>query len=333
MQNIEIDLKPSDKFKIIQETVELKKIRFTVEELCDIASVSRSGYYSWIKASDKRIAREEDDRKAFELILEAFNYRGIKKGARPIYMRLLRHDPPVIINIKRIRRIMKKYGLFCNIRNANPYKRMIKAIKMNRMFENILNREFKNHGERTILLTDITYIRLNDGFVYLSVVLDAYTKEVLAHVLSPNLHLDFVLETVNMLIKNHGKELHTDALMHSDQGIHYRAIKFVSLLKDSNLRQSMSRRGNCWDNSPQESFFGHMKDDIKDKIKICKTFEEMKLIINDYIDYYNNERYQWDLAKLAPTEYYKYITTGEYPEALFKIFKNKEKPVLPELLI
>lgn len=254
MQNIEIDLKASDKYKIIKVTSEKKNIKFTIAELCDIASVSKSGYYNWLNNADKREIKEEQDRNDFELILEAYNYKGIKKGAKSIYMRLLRHNPPVVMNIKKIRRIMKKYGLFCKIRVANPYKRMIKAIKTNRMFDNTLNREFRNHGERTILLTDITYIKLNDGFVYLSVILDAYTKECLAHVLSPNLQLDFVLETINLLIKNHGKELHTDALLHSDQGIHYRAIKFVTLIKNLELRQSMSRKGNCWDNSPQESF-------------------------------------------------------------------------------
>ena len=75
----------------------------------------------------------------------------------------------------------------------------------------------------------------------------------------------------------------------------------------------MSRRGNCWDNAPQESFFGHMKDHIKQKLSECKTFSEVKLIIDDYIDYYNNRRYQWQLAKLSPNEYYKFVTTGVYP--------------------
>lgn len=291
MQNIEIDLKASDKFKIIKDTYAKRNIKFIIYELCEIASVSKSGYYNWLNNAEKRESRETQDKQDFEFILEAYNYKDVKKGAKSIYMRLLRHNPPVVMNIKKIRRLMKKYGLFCKIRVANPYKRMIKAIKSNRMFDNTLNREFRNHGEGTILLTDITYIRLNDGFAYLSAILDAYTKECLSYVLSPNLQLNFVLETVNQLMRNHGKELHTDALLHSDQGIHYRAIKFVTLVKDIDLRQSMSRKGNCWDNSPQESFFGHMKDDIKDKVKKCQTFEELKQVIDEYIDYYNNERY------------------------------------------
>lgn len=73
----------------------------------------------------------------------------------------------------------------------------------------------------------------------------------------------------------------------------------------------MSRRGNCWDNAPQESFFGHMKDEIE--IQQCITFEDLKVEIDDYMDYYNKERYQWDLAKLSPDEYYEFVLTGIYP--------------------
>lgn len=98
---------------------------------------------------------------------------------------------------------------------------------------------------------------------------------------------------------------------HSDQGCHYTSIQFRQLLKDKNLRQSMSRKGNCWDNAPQESFFGHMKDEID--ISACNTFSELKVVIDDYMDYYNKERYQWGLAKLSPDEYYTYCITGIYP--------------------
>ena len=100
-------------------------------------------------------------------------------------------------------------------------------------------------------------------------------------------------------------------LIHSDQGAHYTSVKFVQLVKDSQLRQSMSRRANCWDNAPQESFFGHMKDEID--LSGCTCFEQIHEAIRTWADYYNNERYQWDLARLAPAEYYRYLMTGEYP--------------------
>lgn len=298
--------------------VKAKNNVLTVSVLCDIAKVSRSGYYRWVNAEEKRKELEEKDRRDFEIILEAYKYRGYDKGARGIYMRLLHMSPPVIMNIKKIRRLMKKYNLFCPIRKPNPYRRMAKAIQTNNVADNILNREFKNHGPRMVLLTDITYIPYNNTRCYLSTILDAFTKEVLSYVLSESLEVDFVLETVNILIDKHGVSLTTKTLVHSDQGCHYTSYSFIQILKDKKLRQSMSRKGNCWDNAPQESFFGHMKDEID--LSGCKNFKEIKKIIDDWMDYYNNDRYQWDLAKLSPLEYYKYATTGEYP---IKIGKSK----------
>lgn len=302
---------PAAKYKIIKEFVSNPETLISISELCSIAGVSRSGYYKWLKSEAIRAEKDLNDKADFELVLNAYSYRGYAKGARSIHMRLLHHNPPVIMNIKKIRRLMKKYNLFCPIRKANPYRRMAKAMRSNVVADNILSREFKSHGPRKILLTDITYLPFNDGFCYLSTIIDAFTRQVLSYVLSESLEVDFVLETVNLLLQNHGSTLKTDALIHSDQGCHYTSYKFIKLLKDSNLRQSMSRRGNCWDNAPQESFFGHMKDEIN--IKNCQTFSELKAIIDDWIHYYNNERYVWCLAKLSPNEFYDFVTTGIYP--------------------
>lgn len=301
----------SYKFKIIYEMTQKENNLLTVSMLCEIAQVSRSGYYNWVNSEDMRIKKENKDKKDFKIILQAYQYRGYNKGARSIYMRLIHMNPPIVMNVKKIRRLMKKYNLFCPIRKANPYRRMAKALKTNNVADNILNREFKEHGPRMVLLTDITYIPYHNTKCYLSVILDAFTKEILSYVLSESLEVDFVLETVNQLIEKHGIILSTKTLVHSDQGCHYTSYSFIQILKDKKLRQSMSRRGNCWDNAPQESFFGHMKDEIN--LSKCRIFNDVKTIINDWIDYYNNERYQWNLAKLSPVEYYKYITTGEYP--------------------
>ena len=311
----------SYKFQIIYEMVKSENNVLSVSMLCDIAQVSRSGYYRWVGAEEKRRELEERDRKDFELILIAYQHRGYDKGARGIYMRLLHMNPPIIMNIKKIRRLMKKYNLFCPIRKANPYRRMAKALQTNNVADNILNREFREHGPRMVLLTDITYIPYNNTRCYLSTILDAFTKELLAYVLSESLEVDFVLETVNILIEKHGISLSNQTLVHSDQGCHYTSYSFIQILKDKSLRQSMSRKGNCWDNAPQESFFGHMKDEID--VSECETFEEVKKIIDDWINYYNNDRYQWNLAKLSPSEFYKYITTGEYPIKIGKSKKNK----------
>lgn len=135
----------------------------------------------------------------------------------------------------------------------------------------------------------------------------------LAYQVSESLEVDFVLDTVRMLNKNHGIELSRETLIHSDQGCHYTSHKFIQIVKNSKLRQSMSRRGNCWDNAPQESFFGHMKDELTERAVLWESFEDAKNDIIDWIDYYNTERPQWQLNKLTPNQYYMYVTTGEDP--------------------
>jgi len=201
-------------------------------------------------------------------------------------------------------------------RCAFTYRRMMKAMKTSNAADNLLQREFEEHGPRKVLLTDITYILYNSAKCYLSTILDAYTKQVLAYVISESLEVDFVLETVNQLVEKHGISLDAETLIHSDQGCHYTSLKFIQLVNDSGLRQSMSRRGNCWDNAPQESFFGHMKDEID--LSSCSSFADVCSIIDDWIDYYNNERYQWDLAKLSPNEFYEYCITGIYPLPVYQ---------------
>ena len=301
----------SSKFQLIHELVSREDNVLTITELCSIARVSRSGYYNWVNSKDKRDEQERTNRHAFELNLEAVSHRGYDKGVRGIHMRLLHMDPPILMNVKKISRLMHKYNLICPIRQANPYRRMAAALKTNNVADNLVNREFEEHGPRSILLTDITYIPYNGTFAYLSTIIDAFTKQVLSYAISDNLKLDFVLLTVEQLIRNHRISLDEETIIHSDRGVHYTSYKFIEIVKDSNLRQSMSRRANCWDNAPQESFFGHMKDEID--VSNCTDFCEVKDIIDDWIDYYNNERYQWDLAKLSPNEYYSYITTGIYP--------------------
>lgn len=302
---------PNCRFEIIHAAISEPDNKLSVSELCTLAGVSRSGYYNWRASAETRQNREIADQEDFALILAAYEFRGYAKGVRGINMRLLHMG--IVMNPKKIRRLMRKYNLSCPIRKANPYRRMAKAMRTNNVADNLLNREFEAHGPRMVLLTDITYIPLNEEFCYLSTILDAYTKQILAFVLSESLEIDFVLETVNILVRDHGISLSAEALIHSDQGAHYTSYKFIQIVKDADLRQSMSRRGNCWDNAPQESFFGHMKDELAEKIPSWTCFLDAKADIDDWMDYYNNDRYQWQLAKLSPNQYYNYIQTGIHP--------------------
>jgi len=317
----------SAKFQIIHET--LQSSNFSVRTCCKMAHVSASGYYAWLKAEAIRQKHEKQDRKDFELILSAYNKRGYPKGAKGVYMCLLHRNPPIVMNIKKIRRLMKKFRLICPIRKPRPQCIAFKEMLSRNKAQNLVNREFEAYGPRIILLTDITYINYGlDGRAYLCTILDAFTKEILSYTLSPNMEIDFVKETVTKLLKNHGISLYQESIIHSDQGAHFSSYAFIEIVGNAGLRRSMSRRGNCWDNAPQESFYGHMKDSIKNRLKYCTNYSEVNTIIDDYMDYYNKERYQWKLAKLSPVQYYRFYTTGEYPIDINSLPKNKNPHIL-----
>ena len=144
------------KFRLIQNATRRDDNLLSIKLLCEIAGVSRSGYYNWISNEGKRQTQEEADKDDFDLVLEAYRFRGYAKGARSIYMRLLHEN--IRMNLKKIRRLMKKFGLVCPIRRPNPYRQMIRDIRTNHVAPNVIKREFRLHGARKILLTDITYL-------------------------------------------------------------------------------------------------------------------------------------------------------------------------------
>lgn len=278
-----------------------------VSYLCEIVGVSRSGYYNYfsLKSQEQRKLRDEKDEVAKEIILKAFHFKGRKKGARQIKMTLTGQFN-VDYNLKRIRRIMKKFGIICPIRKANPYKQMMKATQEHRVVPNLLNRQFKQDVPGKVLLTDITYLFYGKGMkAYLSTIKDSSTNEIVAYHISDRITMDLATDTLLKLKKNKNFRKAENALIHSDQGTHYTHPDYQKLVKKLGLRQSMSRRGNCWDNAPQESFFGHFKDEAA--IKSCTTLDELKREIKNYMTYYNHYRYQWNLKKMTPVEYRNHL--------------------------
>lgn len=277
-----------------------------VSHLCLITKVSRSGYYNYFSESGRksRENREQRDEVSRQHIDIAYNFKRRKKGARQIKM-TLQGQYGINYNLKRIRRVMKKYGIFCPIRKANPYKRMMKATQEHSVLPNLLNRNFKQNLPGKVLLTDITYLFYGNGKkAYLSTIKDASTNEVPAYNVSDSLAVELATDTLHKLGESELK-LTEDALIHSDQGAHYTCPAFQIVAKKYGLTQSMSRRGNCWDNAPQESFFGHLKDEAY--IKSCNTLDQLKDEIDHYMNYYNNYRYQWNLKKMTPVEYRNHL--------------------------
>ncbi len=274
-----------------------------VRYLCAIAGVSRSGYYNYVslQSQEQRKQKDKKDTVLMEMVLKAFQFKRRKKGARQIKMTLAGQFN-TIYNLKRIRRIMKKYGIICPIRKANPYRRMMKATQEHRVVPNLLERKFKQNTPGKVLLTDITYLFYGKGKkAYLSTIKDGSSNEIVAYHVLDRMTLDIATDTLLKLKKNKEFKAAKGAFIHSDQGFHYTNPTYQKMVKKYKLGQSMSRRGNCWDNAPQESFFGHFKDEAY--IKPCETLEELKREIKSYMTYYNHYRYQWNLNKMTPVQY------------------------------
>lgn len=205
------------------------------------------------------------------------------------------------MNHKKIQRIMRKYDLITKVRKRNPYREIMKESLEHRTFPNKLQREFNQAIPSTVFCTDITYIPFNQNFVYLSVIKDIASGEVVSWDLSQSLSMKFVLNTIEHIDKSSSKS----AIIHSDQGFHYTNPSYIKAVNRLDMIQSMSAKGNCIDNSPIESFFGHMKDELD--YKSCTTLKELRLKIQQYMQYYNNERKQWTRNKMTPVEYREYL--------------------------
>lgn len=271
-----------------------------MDALCDVAKVSRSGYYKWLRQAGE----PEKDRGDYLLIKEIFDKGKGKYGWRTVQMKL-KTDKGIVMNHKKIVRIKKKYGLITKIRKINPYKAIMKKTQEHRTFPNLLNRNFKQIKPHRVFGTDITYVPFNHRLAYLSAVKDIACGEIIAWHMSTRIDMELVLRTVENMKYCPSIPTHEGILIHSDQGFHYTNPEYIHRIKELNMIQSMSRRGNCIDNAPTESFFGHLKDDVD--YKNCKTFEELKTMIAEYIRYYNNERQQWNLKKMTPVEYRNHL--------------------------
>ena len=228
-----------------------------------------------------------------------------KLGWRGVQMNL-KNQHKIIMNHKKIRRIMNSYGLYCKIRRKNPYKAIMKKAQEHHITPNLLARQFMVTVARRVLCTDITYLYFALGRIaYLSVIKDIATGEILAWRLSLNLELEFVIQTVKQLQLI---QLQDGCLLHSDQGFHYTSFAYRQALQELGITQSMSRKGNCIDNAPMESFFGHCKDELE--FKTCRTFQELIVKVSEYMQYYNHDRYQWDLNKMTPVEYRDHLVAA-----------------------
>ncbi|KUK98399.1 MAG: Transposase [Parcubacteria bacterium 32_520] len=237
------------------------------------------------------------------MIKQVFDKSKSKAGWRTIQMKL--KNKGIKMNHKKIQRIKKKYCMITKIRRINPYRAIMKKTNEHKIFENKLNRDFKQNTPFKVFCTDITYLPYNGRIAYLSVIKDISSREIISWNMSQHLEMDIVMNTLEKMKNNPAILSLENILFHSDQGFQYTNPLYINSVKEMNMIQSMSRKGNCIDNAPMESFFGHFKDDVD--YKNCKTYEELKTLVDEYMNYYNNERYQWGIQKMTPVEYRNHL--------------------------
>jgi putative transposase len=242
-----------------------------------------------------RVDLQDKDYADYLVIKSVFDHGKGKYGWRSIKMRLPN------MNHKKIQRIMRKYGLVAKVRRRNPYRAVHKKTMEHRVFPNQLKRAFRQAKPFTVFCTDITYLPFLSRFVYLSVVKDIASGEVVAWNVSLHIDMALVVET----IKSMPSYICEHAMIHSDQGFHYTSPSYIETVNEMKMLQSMSAKGNCIDNAPIESFFGHMKDELD--YKSCHSFKELCLKIEEYMRYYNYERKQWAKNRMTPVEYRQYL--------------------------
>ncbi len=266
--------------------------------LCRLAGVSISGYYKYKKRKILKKTKDHDDvEKIKRLVLKHKR----KYGYRMITMLLKANW--IIFNHKKVYRIMKKYNLLSIVRKKSVYRNIYRSLKEHNFVKNILNREFSWGLPFEKLWTDISYLKYKWRIAYLSIIKDMISWEIVWHDVSGNQGLILVQKTLKKFKKKASK-LNIDiswSIMHSDQWMQYTHKSFKQSLLKLGLVQSMSRRWNCIDNAPTESFFWHLKDEVN--IAEYSSLKELEYKINSYIRYYNNVRPQRNRKKMTPVQY------------------------------
>lgn len=297
----------------------------TIKAACRLFSMPRATYYAWKNrlVNGALTQREKEDRALRELILKIVQSLTYIPGKRPMTDLLLKRFG-FVVSRERVARVMKELGLEASsTRRKDAYKGQLMNLHFCCAVTNYVKQDFYV-GCRSIVLTDITYIPYGlqkEYFAYLCTYIDAFTKEVLGWAVQSHMTEELAREAWNKMMNKHEQEFPKNAQVyfHSDQGCQYLSEGYKSLFS-GNYIQSMSRRGNSWDNSPQESFFGRMKNRIGSHFQMFKTVEQVRKAIDAYIQEANTKVPQDVLGGLTPQLFYQYRMTGVYPkEQYFEI--------------
>ena len=277
-------MKASVKYKVIYRHRE----KYGISEMCRFFGVSRSGYYSYVKCMEKPAKDLPLAEKIRECQAECRNTYGYRR----VHIWLERNG--VHCNPKTVLRVMNKYNLLSVVRR----KRYIKYGEALRRYPNLLNRNFVAERPNQKWVTDISYIRTGQGFLYLSIIRDLYDNSIVAYKTGSEQNINLVMNTIKAAKRK--EKVTAELQLHSDQGFQYTSQAYLKLTQRYGITPSMSRRGNPYDNALAENFFSILKTECIHRSKIS-TFKDARDLIDDYIYFYNNQRIQTK-TKLTPLE-------------------------------
>jgi len=268
-----------------------------VKLLCKAANVHRSGYYAWLKQPKSK--RTIEDQRLLGIIKQSWLESGCVYGYRKVYHDL--RELGETCGMSRVERLMHQNKL----KSQTGYKkrRYMKGSLPSSVAQNILQRQFEVNEPNQSWVTDITYIRTYEGWLYLAVVLDLFSRQIIGWSMHSRMETDLVMNALLMAVWK--RKPTTEVVVHSDQGSQYTSYEWQDFLKAHNLQSSMSRRGNCHDNAVAESFFQLLKRE-RIKRKVYATRDLAKQDIFDYIEmFYNPVRKHGNNDMLSPVEYEK----------------------------
>ena len=260
----------------------MNRKRYSITEMCQFFGVSRSGYYDYVKRLDQPAhdaALAEIIRKQQEACDKTYGYRRMWKWLKRV--RKIHRNPKTIL------RIMKKYDLLSEIRRQRKWRQMSTQLHK---YDNLLNREFHADQPNHKWVTDISYIRTRQGVLYLSIIRDLFDNSIVAYKTGTTQTVNLVLDTIRLAMQKE-KKVAEELQLHSDQGSQYTSQAYFDLTKEYGITPSMSRRGNCYDNAIAENFFSILKTECIYRHHPA-TFDEARMLIDNYIYFYNNQRIQ-----------------------------------------
>ena len=265
------------------------KDKYSISEMCRFFDVSRSGYYDYVKRMDI----PSRDLPLAEKIIECQTKHGKTYGYRRVHIWLERQG--IHHNPKTVLRVMQKYELLSEVRR----KKYHNYGNVLHKYDNLLDRDFNADRPNQKWVTDISYIKTQQGTLYLSVIRDLYDNSIVAYKTGTEQNINLVLSTIRAAKRK--EKVTAELQLHSDQGFQYTSQAYFNLTQSYGITPSMSRRGNPYDNAMAENFFSILKTECIYRTKL-RTYEEARLLIGQYIHFYNNERIQLK-TKLTPMEF------------------------------